>query len=202
MDPTIIAAIIGAIATIAAVFIGWILHLKKERLTSDSESQPSVAAEQNVETEAKKYVRRYLDYPSHYRFIWSLPKLRRVVHENAQEGWDTGITADMREASYDVINFLEYSWLRLAQFYPEDHWGGKDAEAYISNFIQDRFTFHWSKHEPDGPGTGGTIVGVLAGSDVIRDLESLIVETVSALFLHKDDFDFGKWNKEWHFMAE
>lgn len=108
----------------------------------------------------------------------------------------------MREASYDVINFLEYSWLRLAQFYPEDHWGGKDAEAYISNFIQDRFTFHWSKHEPDGPGTGGTIVGVLAGSDVIRDLESLIVETVSALFLHKDDFDFGKWNKEWHFMAE
>src|SRR3546814_5301886 len=78
----------------------------------------------------------YLEYPSHYRFIKALPKLRAVVQENAQEGWDTGVTADMREASYDVIDFLQYAWLRLAQFYPDNHWGPKTAEEYIGSYIQ------------------------------------------------------------------
>jgi hypothetical protein len=196
MDPSIIAAIIGAIATIAAVFIAWVLQRKKGDLPEVSPI-PETDSGTKTEVEAKKYARRYLEYPSHYRFIWSLPKLKAVVLENAQQGWDTGVTADMREASYDVIDFLEYSWLRLAQFYPSEHWGGKDAEAYIRSYIQDRFTFHWSKHEPEGPGTGGTIVGVLTGSDVIEDLENLIVDTVSALFMYKDNFDFSTWKALW-----
>lgn len=201
MDPSIIAAIIGAIATIAAVFIAWVLQRKKEEspeVSSIAESE----SDTKTEIEAKKYTRRYLEYPSHYRFIWSLPKLKAVVLENAQQGWATGVTADMREASYDIIDFLEYSWLRLAQFYPPEHWGGKNSEAYIRSYIQDRFTFHWSKHEPEGPGTGGTIVGVLTGSDVIEDLENLIVDTVSALFMHKDDFDFSTWKVSWEGQAQ
>jgi len=201
MNSSIVAAIIGAIATIAAVFIGWVLQRKKEKpseVVSKSENNPDTKSV----VEAKKYARRYLDYPGHYRFIWSLPKIKAVVFENSQQGWDTGITADMREASYDVIDFLEYSWLRLAQFYPPEHWGGKDAESYIRNYIQDRFTFHWSKHEPEGPGTGGTIVGVLTGSDVIEDLENIIVDTVSALFMYKDDFDFSAWKSAWEGKAQ
>src|SRR3546814_17280740 len=73
----------------------------------------------------------------------------------------------MREASYDVIDFLQYAWLRVAQFYPDNLWGPKTAEEYIGSYIQDRFSFHWSKHDPSGPGTGGTIVGVLTGGDEI-----------------------------------
>ena len=37
--------------------------------------------------------------------------------------------SDMREASYEVIDFLEYPWLCLAKFYPLGYWGGEDAEA-------------------------------------------------------------------------
>ena len=155
------------------------------------------ASESEEEGEARKFTRRYLDYPSHYRFLWSLPKLKAVVLENAQEGWDTGVTADMKQANYDVIDFLEYSWLRVAEFYPSDHWGEDGADAYIRSYIQDRFLFHSSKHEPDGPGTGGTIVGVLTGGDVIHDLENLIADTVSALFMYQDDFDFQKWKSAW-----
>jgi len=107
------------------------------------------------------------------------------------------VTADMREASYDVIDFLEYTWLRLAKFYPAKHWGKKDAETYIQDYIRERFAFHWSKYESKGSGTGGTIVGVLAGGDVIKDLERLIMDTVSALFMYKDDFDFQGWKSEW-----
>jgi hypothetical protein len=33
-------------------------------------------------------------------------------------------------------------------------------------------------------------VGVLTGGDVITDMENLIADTVSTLFMYSDDFDF------------
>jgi hypothetical protein len=196
MDGQVIAAIIGAVATVVAVVVGW--YLQRPKTSDPAPPTESLAvALRKTEDASTKFLRRYLEYPSHHRFIKALPKLRAVVRENAQEGWDTGITAEMREASYDVVDFLEYVWLRLAQFYPEKHWGGKTAEEYIRSYITDRFSFHWAKHEPDGPGTGGTIVGVLTGGDVIADVESLIADTVSAMFMYSDDFDFKQWKAEW-----
>jgi hypothetical protein len=154
------AGVTAAAFAILAVF----LHRRKDGLSQ--QEAPAAPAE----TPAEEFARRYTDQPSHIRFVKSLPKLRAVVYENAREGWVTGVTADMREASYDVIDFLEYVWLRLAEFYPPSHFGEKDARQYMRDFIRDRFTFHWAKHEPEGPGTGGTIVGVLTGGDVIADL--------------------------------
>ena len=196
MDPAIASAVIGGLATILAALIG-IRWQRKHETPPTPSIDPPVVDETAADTSASSFARRYLEYPSHFRFIKSLPKLKAVVNENAQEGWDTGVTAEMREASYDVIDFLEYAWLRLAQFYPEDHWGGEDAETYIRNYFKDRFSFHWSKHEPEGPSTGGTIVGVLVGGDVIDDMERLIEDTVSALFMYRDDFDFTGWKNEW-----
>lgn len=60
----------------------------------------------------------------------------------------------MREANYGVIDFLEYTGLRSAKFYPPGRWGGKDAGVYIRIYIQERFKFHWSTHEPWWSGTG------------------------------------------------
>lgn len=197
MDSTLIAGILGAVATIGAVVIGWYLQRPKTApatLVVTTDENKSVA--ESTET-SKTYARRYLEYPSHYRFVKGLPKLYQAVQENAQEGWDTGVTADMRQASYDVIDFLEYAWLRVAEFYPEKHWNGKTAEDYIRNYIQERFAFHWSKHEPAGSGTGGTIVGVLTGGDVINDMEELVSDTVSSLFMYNDDFDFKAWRDAW-----
>lgn len=195
MDSTLLAAIIGAIATVAAVLIGWYLQRPKPA----PPTIPPVITEpqSNEETEPQSFARRYLEYPSHYRFIKSLPKLKAVVLENAGEGWDTGVTSEMRDASYDVTAFLEYAWLRIAEFYPDRHWGGQSARDYIQTYIQGRYAFHWSKHEPGGPGTGGTIVGILTGNDVIKDLESLISDTVGALLGYNDDFDFVTWKREW-----
>lgn len=188
MDSTLLAGIIGAVATVLAVVLAWYLQRPKE-----AESVLPKAEEDAP----RAYARRYLEYPSHYRFVKLLPKLRALVADNAQEGWDSGVTSDMREASYDVIDFLQFAWLRLAKFYPDNHWGTATAEQYICSYIQDRFSFHWSKHEPGGPGTGGTIVGVLTGGDVIADLEALVADTVTTLFSHNEDFDLDQWRKDW-----
>lgn len=107
MDSTLLAAIIGAAATVVAVVLAWYLQRPKK---------VGSVAEERTKTEEDApiaYARRYLEYPSHYRFIKSLPKLQAVVQENAQEGWDTGGTPDMREASYDVIDFLQFAGFDL-----------------------------------------------------------------------------------------
>ncbi|PTY38430.1 hypothetical protein BGP77_12015 [Saccharospirillum sp. MSK14-1] len=194
MDSNIVSAIIGAFATVIAVVVAWLLQTSNNKKSAPKKL--TTKPKGTTESPANTFSRRYLDNPSHYRFIKALPVMRKAVMENAREGWDTGITTDMRQASYDVIDFLEYAWLVIARFYPDKHWANQDAESYIRQYITDRFTFHWSKHEPNGPGSGGTIVGVQAGGDVISDLENLITDTVSALSI-QGDFDFLAWKDEW-----
>lgn len=170
----------------ALVFAGVAIYLHRRKDKADAAMSPD-----------EEFARRYTGQASDFRFIKALPKLRRVVYDNAREGWDTGVTVEMRQASYDVIDFLEYAWMRLAEFYPAGHFGLRGRRAYIRNFIRDRFHFHRSKHEPGGPGTEGTIVGVLAGGDVIDDLERMISDTVRALFANDDNFEFDTWQREW-----
>lgn len=183
----------GLSVACAVVFaaIAVALHRKKDAASLARQTSAAVA------TTSEDFARRYTDQPSHIRFIDALPKLRTVVYEMAHKGWDTGVTADMREASYDVIDFLEFAWLRLAEFYPPQHFGEKDSRTFIRDYISERFTYHWAKHEPSGPGTGGTIVGVLTGGDVIADLEQMIGDTVQALLGYHEDFDYQVWLSQW-----
>lgn len=144
------------------------------------------------------YVRRSFDDPSDVRLFQSLPDFKSVAYQTAQVGWDTGKTIEMRKASYDFVDFYEYAWLKLAEFYPIKHFGQDGANAYIRQYIRDRFKFHWAKYEPKGVGTGGTIVGVLTGGDVLSDLDRLVVETASAIVGYRDHFDFNAWLQRWN----
>ncbi len=159
-------------------------------------------AEKSLPTEFKDelpddYVRRSLDEPTDIRVFHSLPELKAIAYRTAQAGWDTGATIEMRKATYDVVDFLELIWLKLAEFYPVKHFGRDGATAHIKSYVRERYKFHWAKHEPGGPGTGGTIVGVLTGGDVVHDLDRLIVETASAVVGYRDDFDFDAWHARW-----
>lgn len=180
-----ILALIFALAAVA-------LHRRNDQL-----------AEESLPTEFKDevpddYIRRSLDEPTDLRLFQALPEFKAIAYHTAQAGWDTGITVEMRKATYDVVDFLELIWLKLAEFYPVKHFGKDGATAHIKSYIRERYKFHWAKHEPGGPGTGGTIVGVLTGGDVMHDLDRLIVETASAIVGCRDDFDFDAWRARWN----
>ena len=178
---------LSAFGAIAFASIAIVLHRKQDKQLSAVQGQDP----------SNEFARRYTDQPSHIRFLEALPKLKAVVYENARGGWDTGVTAEMRQASYDVIDFLEYAWLRVAEFYPPKNFGSDSPEKFIRKYIQDRFSFHWGKHEPGGPGTGGTIVGIMTGGDVMEDMEKMIETTVQSLFSMSDDFDYAAWVAAW-----
>jgi len=181
----------GAVAVVLAL-LAVALHRRKDKL-----------AEQAVPNEFKDsvpddYVRRSIDDPSDVRLLQSLPDLKAVAYQTAQAGWDTGTTIEMRKASYDLVDFYEYVWLKLAEFYPNKHFGKGGATAYIRNYIRERYKFHWAKHEPSGVGTGGTIVGVITGGDVVNDLDRLIVETTSAVVGYTEEINLDEWRLRWN----
>lgn len=167
------------------------LHRRKDQLV-----------EQSLPTEFKDelpddYIRRSLDEPSDIRLFEALPELKEIARRTTQPGWGTGVTIEMRKSTYDVVDFYEIIWLKLAEFYPAKHFGRGGAAAHIKAYIRERYKFHWAKHEPGGLGTGGTIVGVLTGRDVMQDLDRLIIETATAVVGYRDDFDFTAWHARW-----
>jgi len=104
----------------------------------------------------------------------------------------------MRKASYDLVDFYEFAWLKLAEFYPPKHFDRDGATAYIRRYIREQYKFHWAKHEPSGVGTGGTNVGVLTCGNVLHDLDRLIVDTASAIVGYTDDFNLNAWLQRWN----
>lgn len=88
------------------------------------------------------------------------------------------------------MDFYELIWLRLAELYPPKHFGRDGANEYVRQYVRDRYKFHWATHEPNKVGTGGTIVGILTGDDVLNDLDRLMVETTTAIVGYRDDVDF------------
>jgi hypothetical protein len=132
-------------------------------------------------------------------FLDALPSIRRAAIVAARRLWDTGITSEMRQGSYDAIETLERTWLQLMRFYPPNHFGNTTADHFISEFIARRFEWHRQVAEPLGPGSSGTIVHVTAGGAALDDVAKAIEETVEGLFVGYSllGFDLRKWCQEW-----
>ncbi len=131
-------------------------------------------------------------------YINSLPEIRQKVYEEVRPRWDSGVTSEMLQASYDLIHILEQMLVRLASRYPEDHFGNQGAANYMNSVIASRFEWHRAHMEPDGAGTGGTIVGEMASGYVISDVEDMIGHMVFSLtVLQMLEFDYDQWEARW-----
>jgi hypothetical protein len=129
----------------------------------------------------------------------ALPSIRRAAIAVAQPRWEMEITSEMCQGSDDAIDILESTWLRLAKFYPQNHFGERSADHFFSEFVAGRFEWHHKICEPRGPGSSGTIVHVTTSGAVLNDVARAIEETVDGLFigfcLHP--FDIRKWHSDW-----
>lgn len=199
MSPEIIAALITVGGTILVLPLGnWLQRSTKPRRSKKDDAATVVSLPTTGPSLCKSRPPvRYLDQPHQLRFIESLPELKKVAYKNARKGWDTGVTADMRQASYDVIDFLIDTWVRLADFYPERHFEGKTAREFIGDYVRSRYKYHWAKHEPESLGSRGTIVGVLVGGNVIEDLDRMVFDVVSTLVLDTETINFAAWEAAW-----
>ncbi len=96
-----------------------------------------------------------------------------------------------------MIDVLEQMLVTLVGLYPPGHFGGREPKDYINGVIANLFTWHRAHLEPNGGGTGGTIIGTIVGGYVMDDLEQMVLKLVFSLAEHLDDFDFSRWQREW-----
>jgi hypothetical protein len=133
-------------------------------------------------------------------YIEHLPELLKAAFARARPRWDTGVTAEMRSATSEVIDIFHRVLVYLADWYPLDHFGEKAAQVYFSEFVANRYAWHRALNTPDKPGSGGTIVGVLAGSGALDDVLSAIADMVA--FQARGEFDFRSWRARWEKAQE
>ena len=169
--------VVSAACAVLLAGIAIFLHRRKDAFEK-------AAVPQELQSDLPdSYVRRSTESECQVRVVNALPDLKMLVYGYASKGWDSPTTIDMIEGCYDAVDFLEFAWLRVAEFYPHKHFGREGADGYFKDYVRDRYKFHRSKHEPGGPGTGGTIVGPMTGADVVEDLERLIEDAVQSIFM-------------------
>ena len=132
-----------------------------------------------------------------FKYINALPTIRREAYAKARPLWDTGVTANMMQGSYDVIDVLEQILTHLASWHSRRPFGEMDAKDYMNAMTASRFEWHRARLEPEGPGTSGTMIGPMAAGAVMGDLERMVVEMVSPLIMDEAAFDFASWAADW-----
>jgi hypothetical protein len=129
-------------------------------------------------------------------YVQALPDLRLELRKKAQAEWDTGVTADMVQASYDYIDALQSVLVMLAGYYPRGSFSD-DAHRFFSEMIASHFRWHRAHSEPHGPGTGGTIVNVTCSGNVVGDVEKMVEDMAQSLVGYDDRFDWRGWPSRW-----
>jgi hypothetical protein len=133
-------------------------------------------------------------------YVKGLPDLKAKAIAKARPNWDSGISSDMRNATYEVIALYEGIWSHLARtWFPPGHFGESGPEQYISEAVARQFFWHRAIYQPEGDGTGGTMIGEISAGGVMFDLERMIPETVRALTAMNsvEDIDVDAWEQIW-----
>lgn len=131
--------------------------------------------------------------------IESLPDSLRYIYLKAQPMWDTGVRPEMLGGTRIVIDVIEQMFLRLAHWFPPQHFGGKSAPDFFAGLLADRHIWNAALSEPLGWGTAGREAQIISYAGTMQDIEQLIVEVVETLCVHQlDEFDYSNWLRRWN----
>ncbi len=172
-----IIVFIGALVSLVAVITSLYVKKKKQNLV--------------VEEQLK---------PSQLHFINQLVELKSSVYASAKEKWNSGITSEMRGGNSEVMSFYKDTWLQLAASFPIEHFGNTPHSEYLDKYISERYEAHYQAAHKNGYGEG-SMAFVIVTADVMKDLDSQVVDLVSIVSSSTDTFDYGKWLKKWAFVS-
>jgi hypothetical protein len=176
----------------------WLLRVSKRRDEADSLAVSKVSGVKSPIHKTEKIL--YSDERSNMilEYVNSLPSLRKQLRQKVKLDWDSGVTFRVVAASNDYVDALQGILATLAGFYPSGNFGVDDPHKFFSELISSRYAWHRSHVEPDGPGTGGTIVRVITVRHVVSDVEKMVEDMVQSLVGYDDRFNWREWLKCWN----
>lgn len=142
-----------------------------------------------------------LDSPEHLAFIEGLPAARAVVQAEQAEALADGVTAEMHEANAAIVAFLNASWLRLATVWPEEHFGTPTHTDYLDTFTLSRIGFYRAINTFEDDGMEGTLLGVIIGNRLVKDLDQFVADTATAQLSRHDPVLSLEWLRQWQEAA-
>ena len=131
-----------------------------------------------------------------YDYFNSLPDFKSALLQQVKKQKLDGSTLDMIQANQDYIDSLTGILVTLANYYSPDCFGNQSPQDFFSEIISSRYLLHAIVAEPHGPGTGGTIVGILFTANLISDIEKIIEDMVSGLWVERYS-EYQDWQKRW-----
>lgn len=176
----------------------WLQRVKKRRDDADQFAVSKMTGEipsENLE-EGEEPSRDSL-----FTYLDSIPELKKAMESKAQPEWDSGVTARMNQATYDYIDGLQGILVGLAKYYSPKVFGDQEPQEFFSEIISSRFRWHRAHAEPDGPGTGGTIVGTICGGSVLDDVDQMVIDMVLSLTNSTDEYSWKHWKRLWENRA-
>ena len=151
----------------------------------------SAKVKPHIQTEDPK------DYPDAY--INSLPDFRlALLRETERKREELGeSTLTIVQTNRDYIDVLIGILVTLAtNYYAPDCFGSQSPQEFFSEIISSRYRLYSVIAEPDGPGTGGTIVPISKQSSLIADIEKLVEMLVEGNWVaHYSEYE--DWQKRW-----
>ncbi len=140
--------------------------------------------------------------PKLVEYVEFLPERLAAAYAISRPRWDSGATLEMLQGTFDIIDVVTQMLVRLASWFPIEHFDNLPATEYFSRFVSSRFLWHRALAEPGGVGTGGTIVGPSAAAGVLSDIENAVAELVSALLWGREGFRLKAWRARWKAMQQ
>lgn len=182
----------------------WLDRVEKRRSDADKLATSIMAGESDSGTVNIHFESIYeLEGLSEY--VVNLPSILVAARKLAQPQIDIGTTFDMVEGTFKIVDIVVQILVRLASWFPENHFDEKSADEYFSELVSQRIAWNRALAEPLGEGTGGTIVKVGTAFGVLSDMEDAVAEMVSALFLGQEGFNeeaLKQWNVAWEKARE
>lgn len=135
--------------------------------------------------------------PEHLAFIEGLPAARAAVQAEHAQALDHGVTAEMHEANAAIVGFLGESWLALAAVWPEGHFGTPSHADYLNTFTLSRIGFYRAINSFPDDETEGTLLGVIIGNRLVKDLDNFVADTATAQLSRHDPMLSLEWLSQW-----
>lgn len=184
----------------------WLQRVQKRKEKADELASINTVTGIEQKKERNESLEDFLDYKINYdrntlqTYLNQIVSIHRAQWVISQTKYDSGITLNMIQGSYDLIDFYEEILVEVATFYPKGHFNNLHPKIFFNNLIAEKFLWHRLILEPGGIGTGGSMISVISAGNVAEDLNNLVVEFVHTLtwtYHGIAGIEIEKWIEAW-----
>jgi hypothetical protein len=127
-------------------------------------------------------------------YVASLPVSLGTAYTLARPKWQSGSMAELRQATYEVIDVAEQMLVRLAAWCGPKHFGGMPPREFFSQHISGRFL--WRRGLAETTYAGTMTVDMTLG-EVLADVEDDVAQLVEALLGEEHPEIVKDWREKW-----